>query len=404
VDIVFLFYAIQGTIVFFGLYQWMISLFGFAPYRFQIHPPRYRFAVLIAAHNEQKVIGNLIASILKSNYPRHLYDIFVVADNCTDATGSVAEQAGAMVYHRCHPDRGKGFAIQWGLEKIYAFGHYDAVCIFDADNLVHPDFLTHMNSELCQGKRIIQGYVESKNPYDTWVTAVFTIAFWLMHRLYQRARMHLGLSGALAGTGMCIATGVLKQIGWRATSLTEDMEFSALALLAGYPTHFSPPAVVYDEKATGFWQSVRQRLRWARGKFDVAFKVAPQLVWKLLQTRKLIYFDFLVLVLGPFVLVLSFLYILMLTLASYAGFALPLPVDLEPLISFWGVAQYGLSMAVLIADRRSWKAYLWSMLYPVFLYTWVPIVLWALLTYRNKQWSHTLHNRNISLEEVRKSA
>lgn len=403
-EISFLFYVVQVAIILFGLYQLVISIFGFTPYRLEDRLPRNRFAVLIAAHNEEMVISNLVKSLLKSNYPRHLFDVFVVADNCTDSTAKVAEQAGAIVHVRSHHDRGKGYAIQWGLQKVYQAGHYDAVCFFDADNLVHPDFLAHMNSELTLGRKVIQGYVESKNPYDTWVSATFTIAFWLMHRLFQRPRIHLGLSGALAGTGMCISTGVLQGIGWRATSLTEDMEFSALALLAGYPTHFSPPAIVYDEKATGFWQSVRQRLRWARGKFDVAFNLAPEFARKFVLTRKLVYFDFLMLLLGPFILLLSFIYFSTLMIGSYFDFALTTPLSFTHLMSFLAFSQYLLSVAVLAADRRSWTAYLWSVLYPVFIYTWVPITLWALFTCKNKKWSHTLHRRSVSLEEVLKSA
>ena len=56
-----------------------------------------RFAVLIAARNEEAVIAQLIESIRAQDYPAELVDVFVAADNCTDRTAAVAAAAGAEV-------------------------------------------------------------------------------------------------------------------------------------------------------------------------------------------------------------------------------------------------------------------------------------------------------------------
>ena len=63
----------------------------------------HRFAVLIAARNEQEVIGNLIDSIKAQDYPEKLIKIFVVADNCTDATARVARQTPRVTTRLSEP-------------------------------------------------------------------------------------------------------------------------------------------------------------------------------------------------------------------------------------------------------------------------------------------------------------
>ena len=82
------------------------------PVKFKKTDERKRYAFLLAARNEESVIGNLIDSIKKQTYPQELIDIYVVADNCTDKTALVAEQAGAYVYERFNKEKvGKGYAL-----------------------------------------------------------------------------------------------------------------------------------------------------------------------------------------------------------------------------------------------------------------------------------------------------
>ena len=60
----------------------------------------HKFALLIAARNEENVIGNLLDSIKLQKYPKELIDIFVVADNCTDSTADIARKKGTIVFER----------------------------------------------------------------------------------------------------------------------------------------------------------------------------------------------------------------------------------------------------------------------------------------------------------------
>lgn len=78
---------------------------------------RHRYGVLIAARNEEAVIANLIGSIKAQTYDEHLVDIFVVADNCTDQTATIARDAGATVYERFSKVQvGKGYALKYLLD------------------------------------------------------------------------------------------------------------------------------------------------------------------------------------------------------------------------------------------------------------------------------------------------
>lgn len=98
--------------------------------------------MIVCAHNEEQVIGQLVENLHLLNYSDHLYDIFVVADNCKDNTAQIARQAGAIVYERFNDnEKGKGFAMDWMFQRLFEMERqYDAVCVFDADNLVHPNF------------------------------------------------------------------------------------------------------------------------------------------------------------------------------------------------------------------------------------------------------------------------
>ena len=191
----------------------------------KILTPEKTFAVVVAAHNEEAVIGQLIENLKRLDYPDELYDIYVIADNCTDATARISADAGAIVCERMHPTKkSKGFALEWMFDRLFTMDkEYDAVAIFDADNLVHPNFLKEMNNRLLKGDKVIQGYLDAKNPYDTWVAGTFAIAFWVIDHISHLAKTNIGLSACLGGTGMCITTDVLKRHGWRATCLTEDM-------------------------------------------------------------------------------------------------------------------------------------------------------------------------------------
>ncbi len=398
---------VQVIIIFFTFYYFMLSMFGlYRKKETKVTVPEKTFAIVVAAHNEENVIEPLVDNLLQIDYPRELYDVFVVADNCTDKTALIARNAGASVHQRFNSvKKGKGFALEWMFHRMFRMERqYDAVVIFDADNLVKDNFLFEMNSKLCQGEKIVQCYLDSKNPFDTWVTNTFSIAFWLSNRMLQLARYNIGLSNMLGGTGMCISTSVLKQFGWGATSLTEDLEFSMKALSHGIKTSWAHDAVVYDEKPLTFAQSWRQRKRWAQGQVDVASRYFLPLILRGIKERKWTYIDSAIHLFQPALVMIATFFMLTNLVSALQPhythlFALVMPWTGWQILSAF---QYLYPIAALALDRLPWRAYVGLILYPIFIYSWIPIVFLGFLNSKDKQWSHTVHTRSISYHEVAK--
>jgi cellulose synthase/poly-beta-1,6-N-acetylglucosamine synthase-like glycosyltransferase len=394
----------QIIIFLFTMYYFVIGFCGmWRKKEKKILIPQKTFAVIVAAHNEKAVIGQLIDNLKTLEYPKELYDIYVIADNCIDDTAAIARKAGAIVCERTHPTlKGKGFALEWMFAKLFTLEKtYDAVAIFDADNLVHPRFLLEMNNRLCKGDKLIQGYLDAKNPYDTWVSGTFAIAFWVMDHIWHLAKTNIGLSSVLGGTGMCIATDVLKRHGWGATCLTEDMEFTMKSLVEGIKTTWAHDAIVYDEKPLTFKQSWDQRRRWAQGQFDVAHRFIPKMIKAGIMRRDIRILDGCLHLLQPHFMMISTLFIII----SYIQLAFPpfytniynfMPSELMTVIM---LGQYILPIIILLKIHVKPKAWLYLIVYPVFIYSWIPIIFLGFIHRNEHEWSHTQHTRALSYDE-----
>ncbi len=345
---------------------------------------RNRLAVLVPAHNEENVIASSVRSILASRYPGNKFDVYVIADNCTDRTAELARAAGALVLERENKTlRGKQHALKWAFEQIN-LDEYDAVVILDADNHVDPGFLAVLDHYLAAGHRVIQGYVETKNPGDSWVTANYAYMFWYLCRL-QMARTHLGLSAWLAGTGLCISTDVLRRVGWNVTTLVDDVEYTCQLLLAGERVAFAPGAVVYDQKPVGLRDSMKQRLRWVRGQTQVTLRYLPRLVWHVVRCwfrgdfgQSVRAFDGIMWVPMHLPLLTGFTVSLFLGGLNYlAGVLLSVPAFyLLPLL------------AERVRIRRAWTYLLTA---GAFFFTWIPITAYGVVTCDQKIWWRTPH-------------
>ena len=233
----------------------------------------HRYAVLIAARNEEAVIGDLLDSLHRQDYDMSLVTVFVIADNCTDRTAAIAAEKGAVVYTRENRRQvGKGYALEALLAHIrsdYPDG-YDAYLVFDADNLLAPDFITRMNESYAAGNEIITCYRNSKNYGSNWISAGYALWFLRESRYLNGAREAIGSSCAVSGTGFLFSQKILNECGgWSFHLLVEDIEFSIHNILKGHRIAICEDAVVYDEQPTDFAQSCRQRLRWSRGYLQV---------------------------------------------------------------------------------------------------------------------------------------
>lgn len=241
---------------------------------------RYRYGVVICARNEEKVIGNLIDSIQAQSYDSRLVQIFVAADNCTDSTAEICRRKGCTVYERNDPEHArKGYAMQFLFEQIgrdYGIESFDGYIVFDADNLLHPDFITELNKAFDTGAGVVVGYRNTKNFDRNFISAGYGIHFMRSVVTYHRPRVWLHTSTHIAGTGFVIASRLLKD-GWRYTCLTEDTQFTLNSVAAGEYIAFCEDAEFFDEQPYELRVMARQRIRWIKGRMYSFFSTLPGL-------------------------------------------------------------------------------------------------------------------------------
>ena len=229
----------------------------------------FRYGVLICARNEEKVIGQLIDSILAQTYPQELVRIFVICDGCTDGTASLARERGAVVYEKeASPVRKKGYALEAltsFIDRDFGLESFDGFFVFDADNLLDRNFIAEMNKAFAAGNKVVTAYRNSKNFETNIITSGYGIHFFANTTCYHRPRAALGLGTHLTGTGYLFAADLIPG-GWHFTNLTEDDEFSIFLAHDGIRIAFCEDAEFYDEQPVDAGTAFRQRLRWARGR------------------------------------------------------------------------------------------------------------------------------------------
>ena len=262
------------------------------PADYGFHPAQTRFAVLVAARNEELVIGPLINSLLTQDYPSDLYDIWVIPNDCTDNTALAARNFGAKVLECTVPVKSKGEVLRFAYNRLRG-RRYDAWLVFDADNVVDSRFLAEMNNARLAGVRAAQGYRDSKNPYDTAASGCSSIYYWMMDRFHNGGKAGLGVSAMIGGTGFMVTQKLLDRLGgWRTETISEDMEITVQALLAGERVAYVPRAVTYDEQPLTWEQSFTQRRRWTSGTLQVAQRCLPALNEAQADRPRLTLFDF----------------------------------------------------------------------------------------------------------------
>ena len=399
--------ALVWIITIFWLYQVLVSLCSLVKLKEKPLKVKkdHRFMAIIPAHNEEAVVANLIESLKQQTYNKELYDIYVIADNCTDNTAKVAREAGAIVYERFdETKKTKGYALNWFLQqKIKEDAPYDAFFVFDADNIVDKNFIKNMNKKLCQGEDVVQGYRDIKNPSDNWITAGYAIFYWQMHRFYHLARYNLGLSPLLNGTGFMVKFDVVKPQGWDTVTLTEDIEFSLKRIIKGKKLGWATDAIVYDEQPTGFKQSWSQRSRWTVGHMQCIKTYTKQLAVAAKENKNMMNLDGLLYIVGSIPMFIITLLLLFSNFIMYNSAAIT-TAELIKNILFYLVPTFVLpifvGMFAMWLDGRKIKPMLKGLLcYPLFLLTWI-LINFKCLFVRNVTWEKINHVRNIKIADV----
>ncbi len=275
-------YAVIGTVLSTMLaYKTAYKIIGlFFTRRFKPAKNNHKYAILIAARNEQSVIGNLLDSIAKQDYPQELIKVFVVADNCTDKTAEIARSKGAVCYERFDSERKtKGFALQFlfeCIEKDYGRKSFEGYFIFDADNLLKNDYISRMNDSFDAGEKIITSYRNTKNFSESWIASTYALHWLRSIRTNHRARSVLRLATNIQGTGFLFSNEIVDN-GWKYTSLTEDRALTVDAVAQGYKISYNDAAEFYDEQPNDLKIALRQRLRWSKGHLLAFAETGPYL-------------------------------------------------------------------------------------------------------------------------------
>ena len=373
----------------------------------------HRYAVLISARNESAVIAQLIDSIKRQDYPEELIDIYVVADNCTDNTAQVAEEAGAVVYERFDTSKiGKGYALDYLLKAIlksHGADEYEGYFVFDADNLLDSKYVFEMNSVFDQGYRIVTGYRNSKN-YDTnWISAGYSLWFLRESKYLNNSRMLFGTSSAISGTGFLVHSDIINANGgWIHHTLTEDIEFTVDNVINGEIIGYSGGAVLYDEQPVTFNQSWFQRLRWAKGFYQVVTGYGVRLIKGICKGKSFSCFDMLMTV-SPAVFLsvaavlvnAGFLVYAVIGVNSITIFNITLSSILHTLvyyyISFFIVGAITAATEWNNIQGASGRKLRYMFTFPLFMLTYIPIAIVAL--FKKVEWKPISHNVVKSIEE-----
>ena len=371
----------------------------------------HKITILIAARNEEAVIGNLLESVNAQDYSKDHLRAVVIADNCTDNTANIARSHGAMVFERFNSEQiGKGYALDFAIDRLRQNGEWDdidGIIVLDADNLLTKNYVSEMNKTFCDGYEAFTSYRNSKNYGDNWISAGYGLWYIRESKFLHYARMLLKSSAAISGTGFLVSRRLLDRFnGWKFYLLTEDIEFSVFSIINGVKIGCCINAELYDEQPVTFQQSYKQRLRWSKGFFQVWRKHGKELVKGIFKHRKFAFFDMTMNVMPAFILTVILLFTsITAVLFGIFGWGDPSPVveSLLGYISFTYSIMFLMGLVTLISE---WEKIHTStdrkigflFLFPIFMYTYIPISIIAL--FKPVKWEQIHHTRAKNLDEV----
>jgi cellulose synthase/poly-beta-1,6-N-acetylglucosamine synthase-like glycosyltransferase len=272
-----------------GAYLDLLAAAAFAkPPAGTLVAPTSRLVVLVPAHNEADYIGRCLETLHSQDYPRDLFEVAVIADNCTDATASIAASMGARVLVRDDPEApGKGPALRWAMDQLLAAQRPpDAVVVVDADTVAAPGLLGALATRLEAGADAVQGEYLALPDDDSPGATLRAAGFLLFHKVRFSGRAALGLPCNLVGNGMLFSRRLLEEMPWGAFTSAEDLEYSVDLRLAGHRPVYAHDASLQAPLPSGGRAASVQRMRWEGGRFHVVRTRLPKLVREIALRRR----------------------------------------------------------------------------------------------------------------------
>ena len=233
-------------------------------------------AVLVPAHNEAAVIAETLVGLKAEIRPGDR--ILVVADNCTDETAAIARSHSVEVVERTNlVDRGKGFALDFGLRHLQA-APPEVLVIVDADCRVAPGALRRLAARAWQERRPVQGlYLMYAPPQASLKLRLAEFAWRVKNQVRPLGWQALGLPCQLMGTGMAFPWALTAGMALANGNIVEDMKLGIDLALQGVAPVFCPDAVVTSEFPIAGSAVQSQRKRWEHGHLSMIVSEAPRL-------------------------------------------------------------------------------------------------------------------------------
>jgi cellulose synthase/poly-beta-1,6-N-acetylglucosamine synthase-like glycosyltransferase len=345
---------------------------------------RPRVAVLVPAHNEELVIGETLASILRQLVTGDR--LVVVADNCSDHTAEIARQWGAEVTIRTDPgSRGKGFALDHGLKFLEQTGIPQVAIFIDADCQLNDGCIDRLGRLCILTLRPTQAaYIMIPSDPPRKIASIVSFA-WKVKDFVRPLGWHrLNLPCQLAGSGMAFPWEVIRSTNLASAHLAEDLKLGLDLALTGHFPQFCPEARVTSKVAAGGTPNFSQRARWEHGTIETMVHYLPRLFIRSCNNRSI------PLIAMALDLSVPPLALLALTLATYLALTLALlfvPGARGPaLIS--GILCALFSVSIFMAWRRHGREIIplhWLMFAPVYAIGKIPLYASFLLN-RQREW------------------
>lgn len=357
----------------------------------------YDFASIITAYKNVHITKPLIQSLLKQNYDNHL--IYLVADACDISDFDFEDDR--LILLRPNPALNlKAKSIIHGIENFRRDHEY--ICVFDGDNVAHPDFLKEINVYVNNGHTAVQGQRTAKNLDTIYACADSTGEFYKNY-VERYIPYLIGSSAVISGSGMAVEANLYKaylaspeiEKGkhlWK-KMLQEDKILQNFLLRKNEKIAYAWNAIVFDEKVTSAEAVETQRTRWLYS----YFQNIPNSLGIL--RRGLFNFSFNQLLFGlvtiaPPLFILLFLSFVMAVLGIW----------LQPLMSLVMVAALAifagnilLSLYLSKVPKAIWKT-IWGL--PFFVFRQVTALF--KMGNPNKNFKHTEHDRTYTIDDILK--
>ena len=229
-----------------------------------------RFAILVAARNESNVIEHILNSLDKQTYPREYFEAFFIVESFDDPTIKLVEKHGYQWFVRDQLDdnrRTKGYALQECINWMWRENrNYDSYLIFDADNILEPDYIEVMNDLRQTGVEVGLGYRSFTNADTNWVTANCACMFSYMNQITSYGRSIIFHKATLMGTGYFVDDSIIRDAGgWIFTGMTEDIQLTTYCYYHDIYMCYYPATCFYDEQASDMKTVHNQHVRWLAG-------------------------------------------------------------------------------------------------------------------------------------------